>query len=185
MNVESSHRPRSRMTSYILLAAGCVLLMVAYLAGISDNPPGITAMLAGMFAVVLGIACFFSGAGNRGTARHLLLWAPRSLCIVIALFLAMFALDVFGGGGGFWHVALALVLHLIPSLLVLLFLALTWRREWVGALLFFALAAFYAVSTWDRPFARSAIPLISGPLALTGALFLVNWRNRRKLPSRQ
>ena len=90
-----------RKWSYLLLAAGCVLLVTAFLIGISDNPPGIVLMLAGFLAVVLGIVYRFARSGKRKPAHQLLYWAPRALCIVIAVFISMFALDVFGEGEGF------------------------------------------------------------------------------------
>ena len=35
-------------------------------------------------------------------SKQLLFWTPRILGILFALFLSMFALDVFGEGYGFW-----------------------------------------------------------------------------------
>ena len=102
----------------------------------------------------------------------LLVWTPRVLGIAVALFLAAFALDVFGEGRGALQTAVALLLHLIPAFLVLAAVAVAWRYPWVGAIVFLGLAATYAASTLRRP---DWILVIAGPLALVGALFALSW----------
>jgi len=57
-------------------------------------------MLVGLFAVVLGFVFLFVKSGRRTPAQQLLYWAPRALCIVFAVFISMFALDVFNEGAG-------------------------------------------------------------------------------------
>jgi hypothetical protein len=57
---------------------------------------------------------------------------------------------------------------------------LTWRWEWVGAILFNLLAVLYVVMAWGR-FNWSAYALISGPLCIVGILFLLNWLHRADL----
>lgn len=167
-----------RKLSYAFLAVGCVLLVIAFLVGINDNPPAIVAMLAGFFAVILAIIYFFGKSSKRTPGQQLLYWAPRALCILFAALAGLFALDVFNEGQGVWGTALALLMHLVPTFLVLVVLALSWRREWIGGILFIALAVIYAVWSWNMPFGPSAIPLISGMLLLIGALFLLNWQYR-------
>jgi drug/metabolite transporter (DMT)-like permease len=170
-----------RKLSYVLLAIGCILLVIAFLIGVGDNPPGIVSMLVGFFLLVLGIIYRFGKSGKRKPAQQLLYWAPRVLCIVTAMFISMFALDVFSEGQGFWGTAVALFMHLIPTFLILVLLFVSWRREWIGGILFILLGVLYVVWAWNKPFASSAIPLISGPLVLTGALFLLNWYYRVEL----
>jgi hypothetical protein len=171
-----------RKWSYLLLAVGCILLVIAFLIGINDNPPGIASMLVGFFAVVLGIVYRFGKPGKRKPAQQLLYWAPRALCVVYALFISLFALDVFNEGKGFWGTSLALLIHLVPTLLVLILLAVSWRREWIGGILFVLLGVLYVVWAWHKPFGVwSTLLMIAGPLVLTGALFLLNWRYRDEL----
>ena len=50
--------------------------------------------------------------------ERLLYWVPRILCILFAAFISLFALDVFGEGYGFWHSVLTLMVHLIPTYIV-------------------------------------------------------------------
>jgi hypothetical protein len=113
--------------------------------------------------------------------RRLLFWAPRVLCVLFIVFVSMFALDVFGEGRGFWRTLLALLIHLIPTGVLVLILAVTWRWEWVGGILFPALGALYMLGGrvhW------SAYVMLSGPLFLLGALFLLGWIYRAQLRAR-
>jgi hypothetical protein len=96
---------------------------------------------------------------------------------LFALFISLFALDVFGEGYGFWETVVALLIHLIPTGIILVVLALSWRWEWIGGVLFIALGAWYLIALWGR-FHWSAYLAISGPLFLIGVLFLINWRYR-------
>ncbi len=114
--------------------------------------------------------------------QRLLYWTPRVLCILFAAFISIFAADVFGEGRGFWQTALALLMHLIPTFLIVAVLIVSWRREWIGGILFILLGALYVVWAWNKPFGIwSTFLLIAGPPVLTGVLFLLNWRYRVEL----
>jgi len=112
--------------------------------------------------------------------RQILFWSPRVLTILFALFLSLFALDVFEEDRGFWGTALALFMHLIPTWIVLIVLALSWRCEWIGAVLFVALALIYAYFAVGRGHPEWTA-IISGPLLLIAGLFLLNWLYRKQL----
>ena len=114
------------------------------------------------------------------TSKRALFWMPRILCLVFAGFISLFALDVFQEGLGAWRTTLALLMHLIPTFLILIVLAVSWRWEWVGALLFTGLALLYLLTSWGR-LHWSAYVVISGPLFLLGVLFLLNWIWRAEL----
>ncbi len=107
-----------------------------------------------------------------------LTWTPRALALAFAAFLSIFALDVFDGSHDLAATLVALGMHLIPTGIVLLVLALAWRWPWVGALGYTALGVAYAVTSWAR-FPASTIALIAGPLVLTGVLFAFASRGRR------
>ena len=110
---------------------------------------------------------------------RLLFWTPRILCLLFAGFISIFALDVFEENRGFWETTIALLIHLIPTGLLLIILAASWRWEWIGALIFPALGAFYIIAFWGR-FSWSTYLVIAGPLMLVGVLFLMGWLQRRK-----
>ena len=117
------------------------------------------------------------------TTKRVLFWSPRVLCILFAVFVSLFALDVFGEGFGFWQTIIALVMHLIPTYVVVTALVLAWRWEWVGAILFTGLGVFYVAGTWGR-FPWVTYLSIAGPLFLVGVLFGVNWVYRAELRTR-
>ncbi len=115
--------------------------------------------------------------------RRALFWSPRVLCILLAIFVSMFALDVFGENAGLWQTIGALLINLVPAAMVVVVLVVAWRWEWVGAVLFIALAILYVAWGWRR------LPLIayfsiSGPAILVGALFLLNWIYRAQVRAR-
>ena len=112
--------------------------------------------------------------------QRLVYWTPRVLCILFAAFISVFALDVFSEASGFWQTAAALGIHLFPTFLIVAVLVLSWRREWIGGVLFVLLGALYVVTMWGR-FRWIAYMTIAGPLVLIGALFFVNWRYRAEL----
>ena len=109
---------------------------------------------------------------------HILYWAPRILGILFAVFISIFALDVFMEGYGFWETVVALVMHLVPTAIIVIVLLIAWRWERVGGVLFLLLGALYIAMFWDRGH-WTAYLLISGPLFLIGALFLAGWHYRR------
>jgi hypothetical protein len=103
--------------------------------------------------------------------KQLLFWTPRIFGILFALFLSLFALDVFDEGYGFWGTILALFMHLIPVMIVLTALVIAWRWEAAGGILFIALGVWYLVTTLGH---FDWYLVISGPLFLTGGLFLTD-----------
>jgi hypothetical protein len=101
--------------------------------------------------------------------KRVLFWSPRVLCILFAMFLSLFALDVFDEGYGFWGTILALLIHLAPVYIVIIASVIAWRWEWAGTILFITLAFFNLVLS------KSGSWVISGPLIFLGILFLISW----------
>jgi hypothetical protein len=111
----------------------------------------------------------------KSQIKRLLYWSPRVLGVFFALFLNVFALDVFVKGRSLWLVLMAFLLHSIPTFAVFVILILAWRWEWVGGL-FILLAAGYVL---EAKHDIGAILAISGPLLLAGVLFIVGWFYRK------
>jgi hypothetical protein len=66
------------------------------------------------------------------------------------------------------------IIHLIPSFLLLITLIISWRREWVGGVVFLLLAVLYIYS---KPGSQLSVYLIiCGPLVILSALFFLNWK---------
>ena len=114
------------------------------------------------------------------TVKRLLIWTPRVLGILFALFLSIFALDVFGAGYTVWETVVALFMHLIPTFVILIALAFAWRWEWVGALGFLSFALWYLLEAWTR-MPPLTLVLIAGPPLAVGLLYLVDWVYRSEL----
>jgi hypothetical protein len=113
------------------------------------------------------------------TGERVLFWAPRALGIAFALFISVFALDVFEEHLPLAKLLIALAVHLIPTGIIVVVLALAWKREWLGFVGFVALGLLYMWTTRHR-FDVIAYLIISGPAFLIGLLFLANWLRRRK-----
>jgi len=71
-------------------------------------------------------------------------WTPRILMIIYIGLISAFALDVFGEYQGL-KLILALFMHLIPSIILFIFLAIAWQWEEVGAYLFIFLGVIFGL----------------------------------------
>lgn len=98
--------------------------------------------------------------------KRVLYWLPRGLSILFALFISLFALDVFSEGYTFGETLIALFMHLIPTFIIVIALIIAWRWERVGAAIFFALALVYLVMSEGEGW------ILAGPMLLVGVLFL-------------
>jgi len=114
------------------------------------------------------------------TVKKILFWTPRILGVLIAIFISLFALDVFGEGYSFWETIAALAMHLIPTAVILITLAVAWRWERAGGILFIGLGVLYITLFWD-PSRLPAYLMISVPLFLAGLLFLCNGFYREEI----
>lgn len=111
---------------------------------------------------------------SGSTLRTVLVWLPRVAGLATSAFIGLFALDAFEGKTLFEGLP-GFVIHLIPSMFLFAVVTLSWRREWIGAIVFTLLAAAYALSVPSHP---NWILVISGPLLLTAVLYAVNWWTR-------
>lgn len=114
---------------------------------------------------------------TKMTARDVGIWAPRIIGIGLAGFLGLFALDSFVNHSGILKTTIAVVMGLAPALMVVASVAIGWRHPGIAAVIFSGLAVLYAVNALEHP---AWIVLISGPLVLEAALFLVSWRLQAK-----
>jgi len=104
------------------------------------------------------------------------LWVPRLLALAVSLFVSVFSLDAFADGTPFLQALPDFLIHLVPAAIVLAIAAVAWQREWIGAVLFTALAVAYGVMAREHV---SWIAAISGPLLIAGALYWWSWSRRR------
>ena len=110
-------------------------------------------------------------------------WAPRIISILFILFLAMFSLDVFEPGLGFWQIVGALFMHNIPVFFLVAVLIISWRYEIVGGIAFILAGIAYIVMLLMNPFEWYMLSwsvTIAGPAFLVGILWLMNWYKKKK-----
>lgn len=107
-----------------------------------------------------------------------LYWSPRVLGVLMCAFLGLFALDAFSADKTIVEALRDFVIHLAPAALLLVIVATSWRREWIGAIAFFALAIGYMFMVRGR---LDWILVISGPLLIVGTLFWWSWHLHAKV----
>lgn len=119
---------------------------------------------------------------NETNSRRLMRWTPRILAILYAAFISLFALDVFGQGTGFWETLVALLMHLIPTYIIVASFIIGWRWPVAGGALFIILGVVF--NLWfNNPWSVSL--LLTGPAFLIGVLFLLDaWLEQRLLRPR-
>lgn len=124
--------------------------------------------------------------GNKSQKRKIspwLFWAPRILTILFIIFISLFSLDIFDENLGFWGTIVGLIMHNIPSFVMIVLLIIAWRYELVGAIGFIVLALLYMISAFSRVGLLMALSwslTIAGPAILISVLWVFNWRWKRK-----
>ncbi len=103
-----------------------------------------------------------------------LLWTPRILVMLFAVFISLFALDVFGVGYTFWETILAFLIHLVPTYLVVIALLVAWKWPRVGGSIFVLLGLWYIWMAWGK-FIIWTYVIIAGPPILVGILFWLSY----------
>ena len=103
--------------------------------------------------------------------KKTLYWTPRIFGIIFALFVSLFALDMFSEGKGFFEAFLGFLIHLTPSYLIIAALILAWKNEKLGGILFILL--WGSLLLIFRFKLQTAVFL--SPLILIGILFLLNY----------
>ncbi|MBI1297758.1 hypothetical protein GC175_22710 [bacterium] len=173
----------------VILGGLCTLVLLREATGNADSLVGTIVGFMGALIVFLALALAVESVEQEVEhgkmerwLRRLLYWTPRSVSILFALFLSLFALDVFGAGYSPLEVTVALLIHLVPTFVLLAATALAWRWEWIGAVVFAGWAIWYTVVAWGAfPF---SVYLLMVLLPLTvGLLFSLNWLFRQEIRS--
>jgi len=114
-------------------------------------------------------------------------WTPRILSIIFILFIALFSLDVFGPGLTAGQIMLGLLIHNIPTFILIIILGFAWKYELVGGIAFILAGLAYIVLTLRTAFINGFqgyyiawILQISGIAFIIGVLWFVNWYKKKK-----
>jgi hypothetical protein len=102
----------------------------------------------------------------------------RICAIAYALFLSLFALDVFEPGLPLGQVLTALGIHLLPTFAILLFLWIAWKAPLIGGPLFIVVGIAYIIEAGGQAFLTYL--LIAGIPILIGLAFLLGNRQPRQ-----
>jgi hypothetical protein len=114
------------------------------------------------------------------TSTKVLHWTPRILCILAILFVSLFALDSFSSERTFWQNIAALMMHLIPSFVLLAVLIVAWKWEKAGGIILtiigLAFSIFIFIFNLKRTHSVATSLLIALilciPFVLAGILFI-------------
>lgn len=109
-------------------------------------------------------------------------WLPRIICILAILFVSMFAADSFESGLGLAEQIGHLVMHLIPSFLLIAILIIAWKWEMAGGLLLIfiggGLTPFIYLHNYEMNHSvlssLNVVLVINFPFILAGILFLIS-----------
>jgi len=121
----------------------------------------------------------------------ILYWTPRILGILAVLFISLFALDSFSSERTFLQNAGALLMHLIPSFVLLAILIVAWKWGNIGGTIFIIAGVVLCIYLFNlnynqRNFTLGQsilnVSILCFPLILTGILFIVG--NTKRSPGR-
>jgi len=118
----------------------------------------------------------------------LLHWSPRIICILAILFISLFALDAFDPSLPLGKQIIAFLEHLIPSIILGIFLIIAWKWELIGGILFLLIGIILSPIVFihnykmNHSIALSAIIIlcITIPFVLVGILFIINHYKTKK-----
>lgn len=96
--------------------------------------------------------------------KSVLYWLPRILSLLLVIFLGLFALDTLSGPQ--W--LLGLLIHLIPSSILLVVTIFAWKHAKIGGYLFFIFGLCLLVFTHLEAWFIAVPSLIIGSLFLAG-----------------
>ena len=103
-------------------------------------------------------------------------WAPRVAAMLIIFFMSLFSLDVFETGASPLEVVGAFLMHNIPSLIMIVFLAFAWKRPVVGFAVFLTAAIAFAIFFVRDMYALPNLLLFVLPILLIASLFYADWK---------
>jgi hypothetical protein len=89
-------------------------------------------------------------------------WTARVLAIGFSVFISVFALDVFSEKN--WLIPL--LIHLIPSYIIVVITAIAWKYEKIGGIIFITAGIVMLISS------RFEAYVVSVPAIVIGGLFL-------------
>ncbi len=186
----------SQSSTKQLIYAGCILL---YLLSMSyfiffnkvDRGPALIYFVTNLLLISIPLILLFgalaiillaiqqrktSGQLSDRMARFVYLM-PRIAGIIIAVFISLFALDVFEMGGTIWQKIGGFIIHAAPALIFGLVMFFAWKRPLIGAIVFGLGAIFFLRFVFmGSDFGFPNFLIFTSPVAIISALFYLNWK---------
>ena len=115
-------------------------------------------------------------------------WTPRIICLLAILFVSLFAADAFAPELTIWQQIGAFIIHLIPSFILLAFLIVAWKWEYVGGLIFLIIGVVFSPIVFIHNYnmnhsvwmSLGIILIITIPFFIVGVLFMVSHSLKKK-----
>ena len=115
-------------------------------------------------------------------------WLPRIICILAILFVSLFALDAFSPELTIWQQIGGFLMHLIPSFILLAFLLVAWKWEYIGGIIFIiiglGLSPYIYMLNYNRNhsvgMSLGIILTITFPFVIVGILFIISHFMKKK-----
>lgn len=115
-------------------------------------------------------------------------WVPRILCITAIIFISLFALDSFTPGLTIWQQIGAFIMHLIPSFVLLIFLIVAWKWEYIGGIVFSVLGLGFSPFVFIHNYKMNhsiwmslgIILTITIPFFVIGLLFILSHKKKKR-----
>lgn len=186
---------RSRVVSPFLIAILVILYLASlgwftYMNYISGSQELWMILTNGLILSIPLVLLFFSigvlvtaeqqrrrqGSVSAGLAKYIHR-TPRIAAILIALFVGLFSLDVFGQGTGFWETLGAFLMHNIPTIIMGIFIWFAWRRPQIGFFAFLVVSIFFLrFFIFGGLQGLGQLLLFSAPMLLIALLFYADWK---------
>lgn len=120
----------------------------------------------------------------------LLHWLPRIISLLAIMFISMFALDAFDPQKTIWQQISAFLIHLIPSFILIIFLVIAWKKEFIGGILFILVSVGFSPFIFIHNYNMNqsiwmsllVILTITIPFLIAGILFIISHRVKKKNP---
>lgn len=114
---------------------------------------------------------------------------PRIICILVILFISLFATDAFAPGLTIWQQLGGFFNHLIPSFILLAILIVAWKWEFIGGIIFvvigLVMSPFVFMLNYNRNHltvgkSLEVILMITFPFIIVGILFIISSYLKKK-----
>ncbi len=100
------------------------------------------------------------------------LWLPAGIGLIYTLFISLFAADAFSGDALLSEKIVGFIIHLMPSIVSLIILAVSWKSPVKGGALFILLSVVFTLYFGTYKSILNFL-VISFPLAVIGILFII------------